>query len=508
MTSKNFFRSLSIVIALSLGASNVVPQPAMAAVNGIVKGPNMVDQEDTYQAKTATGDVKLSIKNSALTVTVGASVYKFKIGTIESCVDQVVLNETDELVHILTLSGAYYVFDIRSGVSIPAYRNSSNGKYCLARNTAAYAVMGQALINQQYFFEIVTGTVTSRELLMTRAEFDQIISGTDPSVEKEPEKEPEKQPEKEPEKEPEKQPEKEPEKQPEKEPEKEPQPSLPEKEPEQEKQETVTVTTQSSVTDTHTETETKWNFSEVWEAYLSGKITWEQFQVISSQFNWTTNTQATEESKTYYVYDDKGNLIEERTIKTSSGTESGTGKEQTTESTTGQAQTTVTVVVTGAGVGEADTVSDTHEETETVTHQWSETLTTPADNTTSQKESSSKKKTVKRWHVTRTAGRKRTKLLYGKTTKALLVLKKGVQLYNGKKMSKVAKNGFAVYKKAPVVIKKNGNVCIYNGRTWKKITVGAKKFLTDNRGLATKVVLKKKAVKIKTLARKSKVKFY
>ena len=87
-------------------------------------------------------------------------------------------------------------------------------------------------------------------------------------------------------------------------------------------------------------------------------------------------------------------------------------------------------------------------------------------------------------------------------------MKNGTQIYNGKRMQGVLKNCFAAWQKAAIVIKKSGAVMLYNGRNWKQIAKGGKKFLTDNRGLATKVVLKEKAVKIKTLARKSKVKFY
>lgn len=177
--------AIILVMALMVTSFSVCPaQVTRAATNGIVKGPNEVDAEDSFVTTLSSGEsVTIKVVNSVLTIKVDATTYTFQIGNIKSTTDAAVVNEKDGLLHILTLGGVYYVFDLYTGVQIVAYRNSSNGKYCSSRNQYAYMVYGKSLINNTYFYELLTSNSVVRELLMTRAEFDVIVNGGDPSVE-------------------------------------------------------------------------------------------------------------------------------------------------------------------------------------------------------------------------------------------------------------------------------------------------------------------------------------
>lgn len=189
-TTKRF---IAIIAAITLATStpsftNLGNMTAYAATatNGIVKGSDTPGVESSFTTTLNSGEnVSLKIVDSILTIKVDASEYNFQIGNITKTTDAAVVNEKDGLLHILTLGGLYYVFDLYTGVQIVAYRNSINGKYCSKRNSYAYEVYGKSLINNTYFYELLTSNSVSRELLMTRGEFDVIVNGGDPSLEEE-----------------------------------------------------------------------------------------------------------------------------------------------------------------------------------------------------------------------------------------------------------------------------------------------------------------------------------
>lgn len=289
-----------------------------AATNGIVKGPDVVDEEDSFTTKLSTQEsVTVKIVNSVLTVKVAATEYVFKIGNITKAADAAVVNEKDGLLHVLTLGGVYYVFDLYTGVQIVAYRNSINGKYCSSRNSYAYMVYGKALINSSYFYELLTSNSVSRELLMTRREFDIIINGGDPSLDEIETPTPTPTPTKEP----------------------TPTPTvIPTKEP------TI-----------------EFNFEFWWQSYLKGTITWEQFTEIMWKYQWTATTEKTEKSVTYYFYDEEGRLIRTETTTTGTSTETGTGTGTATEDNKGKAE--IDIKEEGEGGGSGTVVINTPEPT-------------------------------------------------------------------------------------------------------------------------------------------------
>ncbi len=178
-------RIIAIFIAIILVVSGSLSAGAASVTNGVVKGSNVVDEEQSFTTTLSSGEVTaVKIVNSILTINVDAASYVFQIGNITKTTDACVINEKDGLLHILTLGGVYYVFDLYTGVQIIAYRNSSNGKYCSSKNSYAYMVYGKSLINNSYFYEILTSNSLIRELLMTRFEFDSIVNGGDPSIDK------------------------------------------------------------------------------------------------------------------------------------------------------------------------------------------------------------------------------------------------------------------------------------------------------------------------------------
>lgn len=308
MKRMNFkLRMVAIVLVAALAVTPVTSTQstivAEAATNGIVKGPDTPDVSDSFTTKLETGEnTTISITNSVLTVKVSSSEYIFKIGNITKASDAAVVNEKDGLLHIITLSGVYYVFDLYTGVQVIAYRNAANGKYCLQRNSNAYMVYGKSLINNLYFYERIQSNSVSREALMTRAEFDSIINGVDPSVVIEtpaPTAEPTAAPTAEP-------------------------TAVPTAEP-----------TKEPTIEIHAET--KFDFEFWWQKYIEGTITWDQLKEVMWEDRWTATSDSTENSTTYYFYDKDGKLERTETITKSKTVETGTETGKSTEVVSGTA---------------------------------------------------------------------------------------------------------------------------------------------------------------------------
>ena len=181
---KTAVRKLSIMVIICLVMSSFIgimpvgnSMVAKAATDsqGIITGG-----EGKWSTTLSTGETAtLTVSDCKLTVEVGGRSYPFRNGL--SIVGMAVTNVPDDLLHIFTLSGKYYCMDLRSGVVIEAYRNASNGKYCLKTNASGYEVFGSSIINTKYFYEYVSANSVSRERLITRAEFDLIIDKKDPS---------------------------------------------------------------------------------------------------------------------------------------------------------------------------------------------------------------------------------------------------------------------------------------------------------------------------------------
>lgn len=445
---------VAIVITSFTGLENVTVDKTWAATNGIVKGPDTPDVEDSFTTTLSTGETTtIKIVSSVLTIKVSSSEYIFKIGNITKTADAAVVNEKDGLLHILTLGGAYYVFDLYTGVQIVAYRNSSNGKYCSSRNSYAYMVYGKSLINNTYFYELLTSNSVSRELLMTRAEFDIIINGGDPSVDiatatpvvtKEPTQEPTQVPTQVPTVEPTQVPTQVPTVKPTQVP-----TQIPTVAP---TQVPILVPTVTPVVEIDTKTE--FNFEFWWKMYTEGTITWEQFTQVMSEHHWTLNTQSTETSTTYYFYDEDGKLIRTKTVTTSDKTETGTGSGTVTEETTGKAEVDVKVEGNGEVTGES--------KTETKIYVNVSTPTSVTANNNSVVSKTTKTKTT--FHVKRKNNKvKLTRTIQGKTGVICSVYfkkKNGIARFDGITYKGIKYVGYTSLSRQIVMVKKNGDVIV------------------------------------------------
>ena len=466
MTAK--LRSISFILIFALTITNFAGMgvnsavTVQAATNGIVKGPNVPGAEDSYTTTLSSGEsVTIKIVNSVLTIKVGSTDYTFQIGKIKSTTDAAVVKEEDGLLHILTLGGVYYVFDLYTGVQIVAYRNSSNGKYCSSRNPNAYMVYGKSLINNTYFYELLTSNSVVRELLMTRAEFDVIVNGGDPSVEPTPTPVPTLTPTAVPTQAPTPTPTVAPTQVP------TPTPTVV---PTQAPTPTPTVAPTPTPTAVPTQAPTptpivvptqtpditiQFDFNFWWEKYISGVITWEQFTQIVYQYQWKVDKTATEKETTYYFYDDKGNLIRTERILISNGTDSGIGSGSANVTNKGEANINVTEKGNGGVTG-------------TVTVTTNKTTTTA-------------KKKVKAHARVVTSG-SRIKLFTAKNKLhgwLIFNRKTGKLNWNGYKMKGVRSAGFIKGSWNVVVLMKNGKVYklpkkVAKGKTIHKTSIKCK----------------------------------
>lgn len=465
-TTKKFKRFIIATVILAMFTTSfaglgigTVDNKVWAATNGIVKGPNTPDVEDSFTTTLSSGETTtIKIVNSVLTIKVSSSEYVFKIGNITKTADAAVVNEKDGLLHILTLGGAYYVFDLYTGVQIVAYRNSTNGKYCSSRNSYAYMVYGKSLINNTYFYELLTSNSVSRELLMTRAEFDIIINGGDPSIDTvtatpvvtqaptvEPTQEPTQVPTMEPIQVPTKVPTQAPTMEPIQVPTKVPTQS-PTMEPTQ-----VPTLMPARTPVVEIDSNTEFNFEFWWKMYIEGTITWEQFTQVMWEHHWTSSTKATETSITYYFYDEDGKLIRTETVTTSDRTETGTGSGTATEKNEGKADVDIDVAGNGEVTGEAKTDTDIYVN-----------VPTPTAVTTAVVSKNTKTKTT--YHVKRTSNRvKLTRTVAGKTGVICSVYfkkKTGIAKFDGMTYKGIKYVGYTSTSRQIILVKKNQKVIV------------------------------------------------
>lgn len=339
MKTRNFFRRNLLIFALV--ATMLMPNVALAS--NVVKGPDVLEQEATESTKTTAGKtVEIKIVNSILTLTVDGNPYEFKVGASKRQTDAVVVHENDELAHIVTLGADYYVLDLRNGSQLKAFKEDKNFGYCLERNKNSYVVKAKNLLNSEWFTEASLSDARSR--LMTRAEFDKLINGEDPSVTPEP------TPTTEPTQAPTLIPTQAPTQEPTPAPTQEPTPA-PTVAP-------TPVPVPTRTPDIEFDIHTKFDITFWWEQYTTGKITWEQFTQVVWENKWEVKTQVTEKEETYYFYDEEGKLIKTERILISNGTESGSGTGSAKEENRGEAK----YEEQNSGNGEIHGGVDTHGE--------------------------------------------------------------------------------------------------------------------------------------------------
>ncbi len=300
-------RTVSFILAVALIVTTaIVPIRTVAAeTTTIITGGN-----GTIQTTLSTGEsATVTVDDCCLQATVGTATYKFM--SYLNIVGMATVAD-DDLLHIFTLSGKYYVVDLRHGsfVTIEVWRNRTSWKY-VAKSSDSYEVFGSSIIDTKYFYERMTVNSVSRERLMTREEFELINKTEKPSGD---------------------------------------------------------ITTETPSGDQTTEKPSGNSTTEIpsggqqsgvsgtidinWllQQHINGNITWERLQQILADVGYT----AKKDSTTIYFYDESGKLIKEQTTETTSGvgnikgTVSETGTAKVTADLSEKGQATVNVNLTSS----------------------------------------------------------------------------------------------------------------------------------------------------------------
>ena len=323
---KNFLRRmvcslLAVVIFISNFAEmDINVKAAVYSANGV---DIIYDGEGEISKSLSNGkNANVTVKDSVINITVNGERYGYYS---QICVATCVISE-DDLLHIFWHTGDYYVYDLyESGMFIRAYKNSTTQVYCSEDTIDAYMVKGSSAANVTFHSCIIDGKYfyqygkTGKKLLMTREEFQNIVN---PSA-------------------------------------------VPTAEPTQVPTEVPTqvptalptlVPTVTPVVEIDSKTE--FDFEFWWKMYIDGTITWEQFKEIMWEYHWTSNSQVTENSTTYYFYDEDGKLIKEETVTIKNETETGSGSGTATEETNGKAEVDIDVEGNGEVSGEVTNETD------------------------------------------------------------------------------------------------------------------------------------------------------
>ena len=335
------FKNLKKVTIVLMFAIIITSVPSVGNVNKVeaaITAGNVVYEGN---GSLSCGSATLKLENAVLTYT-GSTTIKYWNNPVAGTM---VINQTDRLAHVFWYSGIYFVIDMDNGTIIQAYKNSSN-MYCLkSSGTAVYgssaymATINTCIIDDEWFYQ---ENMAKMQRLMTRAEFDRISNGQDPTA-------PTATPTVEPTVAPTATPTVEPTVAPTSTPTVEPT-VAPTVAP------TATPTVAPTATPTVAPTATPdikidFDFTFWWEQYTSGKITWEQFSKIVWENKWSVNSQATEKETTYYFYDDKGNLIRTERVLVSNSSSTGTGNGSANVENNGKAEVDIKNEGNGGGSG-------------------------------------------------------------------------------------------------------------------------------------------------------------
>lgn len=340
----NIFRKIALTLAFALvitsfsGISNVNKAQASVTAGNVVYEGN---------GSLSCGSATLTLSNAVLTYT-GSTTIKYWANPVAGTM---VINQTDRLAHVFWYSGIYFVIDMDNGTIIQAYKNSSNS-YCIkSSGTAVYgssaymATINTCIIDDEWFYQ---ENMAKMQRLMTRAEFDRISKGEDPTAPTQapiptvaPTAEPTVAPT-----------------------------VVPTQEPAPTAVPTIAPTTVPTVAPTTVPTSTPditIDFEFWWKQYTTGKITWEQFTQIIWQNKWTVDSQTTEKETTYYFYDESGKLIRTERVLVSNKHEEGAGNGSATVSNNGKAE--VDIKNEGVGGGKANVkINSRKSKTTTATH--------------------------------------------------------------------------------------------------------------------------------------------
>jgi len=476
-------RTLAFFMALVVVLGFIPNTSANAATNGIVNGPNAIDAVDSYSTTYGQDNKKvtISIVNDVLTIKTDSYETKLKYNNYIEYVDEAVVNSEDRLVHILLLGGmkqangnysngkTYVVFDLDTSNVMLVYRNLENGKYCSSRNKNAYLVGGYSSINDKYFYEKIDGQ-SSRQRWLTRAEYDVIAAGGDPSIDSTTQ--------------------------------------APATTTQAAPATTQTpATTQASATtqvapntDNTIKIHTEFDIDFWWQRYLEGLITWEQLENILWKYNWTSQEVSKDTSVTYYFYDENGRLVKEVTESTGTKTENGTGVGQATATASGSA--TVKIAENGSGNAKG-VVNTTIDNSTTIINNGSGNATVVQDKKNFW-ETTRQGNKVKLWKTTVKTINGKIESYRNNVSTAIFNEKKGTVKWNGKTYKKVKKCQFIKKSHRLLIVYKNGKAYSYpnksgdSARKYLGKNVKTYKCVSDtyNKGLVTALVKKGKSAKL------------
>ncbi|MBQ2937701.1 MAG: hypothetical protein IJE05_02305 [Clostridia bacterium] len=387
---KNFLRRmvcslLAVVIFISNFAEmDINVKAAVYSANGV---DIIYDGEGEISKSLSNGkNANVTVKDSVINITVNGERYGYYS---QICVATCVISE-DDLLHIFWHTGDYYVYDLyESGMFIRAYKNSTTQVYCSEDTIDAYMVKGSSAANVTFHSCIIDGKYfyqygkTGKKLLMTREEFQNIVNPSAvPTAEptQVPTEVPTQVPTAVPTQVPTEVPTQVPTAIPTQVPTEVPT-QVPTAVPTQVPTEVPTQVPTAVPTQVPTEvptqvptalptlvptvtpvveidSKTEFDFEFWWKMYIDGTITWEQFKEIMWEYHWTSNSQVTENSTTYYFYDEDGKLIKEETVTIKNETETGSGSGTATEETNGKAEVDIDVEGNGEVSGEVTNETD------------------------------------------------------------------------------------------------------------------------------------------------------
>ena len=281
------FKKLKKVTMVLVFAMIITSVPSVGNVNRVEAATTAGNVVYEGNGSLTCGSATLKLENGVLTYT-GSTTIKYWANPVAGTM---VINQTDRLAHVFWYSGIYFVIDMDNGTIVQAYKNSSNS-YCIkSSGTAVYgssaymATINTCIIDDEWFYQ---ENMAKMQRLMTRAEFDRISKGEDPTA---PTQAPTQVPTVAPTQVP-----------------------------------TVVPTQVPTVAPTATpDIKIDFDFTFWWEQYTSGKITWEQFTQIVWNNKWTVDSQTTEKETTYYFYDESGKLIRTERVLISNRHDDGTG---------------------------------------------------------------------------------------------------------------------------------------------------------------------------------------
>ena len=339
----NIFRRVAYILVFALVITSFAGiTSANKAQAAMTAGGVVYDGNGTLSCNGHT----LELKDGVVIYDGKKTYWKDKNGNPNPVAGTMVINQKDCLSHIFWFKGNYASIDMNTGVMVMAYKNSNN-QYCLENmgsrvigSSAYMATINTCIIDDEWFYQ---ENRAKMQRLMTRAEFDKISNGQDPTAPTQapiptvaPTAEPTVAPTVAPTVVPTQ----------------EPVPTVaptvapivvPTQEPVPTVMPTVVPTTTPDITI---------DFEFWWNQYTTGKITWEQFTQIIWQNKWTVDSQTTEKETTYYFYDESGKLIRTERVLVSNKHEEGAGNGSASVSNNGKAE--VDIKNEGVGGGKAN----------------------------------------------------------------------------------------------------------------------------------------------------------